>query len=443
MIFGVIAITLCMIKICPPILYKTQHNLYNGTMHENSQYAVGIDVGTTTIRCVVGHMNPETGTPTIVGVGQAPNSGMRKGMVVNLSGPARTIDEALGEAERMSGYEVNSATVSVNGAHITSTRATGMIAVGTIDHEINDDDVARIEEVATTGKVQANREILEVVPHSYTLDGQAGIKDPLGMTGTRLEIDANVVSALAPYVANLQKAVEMATVHPHAITPAVLGAAKAVLNERQIESGVAVVDLGGATTSVAVFEEGDLQYVGVIPMGSVNVTNDLAIGLKTDPDVAELVKVKHAAAGIKASDAVAKVRRDKESYEFATEEIDEIVDARLEEIFEAVQKELKKAGRAGKLPSGVVLTGGMAQMRGMASYAREQLGVAARVGRPTGFTSGVADQIEKPQFATAVGLMLADSEGGQQPTQAYTNSGTAHAKGALSWLRRLLGGLKA
>ena len=318
-----------------------------------------------------------------------------------------------------------------------------MIAVGTIDHEINNDDVARIEEVATTGKVQANREILEVVPHSYTLDGQAGIKDPLGMTGTRLEIDANVVSALAPYVANLQKAVEMATVHPHAITPAVLGAAKAVLNERQIESGVAVVDLGGATTSVAVFEEGDLQYVGVIPMGSVNVTNDLAIGLKTDPDVAELVKVKHAAAGIKASDAVAKVRRDKESYEFATGEIDEIVDARLEEIFEAVQKELKKAGRAGKLPSGVVLTGGMAQMRGMASYAREQLGVAARVGRPTGFTSGVADQIEKPQFATAVGLMLADSEGGQQLTQAYTNSGTAHAKGALSWLRRLLGGLKA
>ena len=426
-----------------PILYKTQHNLYNGTMHENSQYAVGIDVGTTTIRCVVGHMNPETGTPTIVGVGQAPNSGMRKGMVVNLSGPARTIDEALGEAERMSGYEVNSATVSVNGAHITSTRATGMIAVGTIDHEINNDDVARIEEVATTGKVQANREILEVVPHSYTLDGQAGIKDPLGMTGTRLEIDANVVSALAPYVANLQKAVEMATVHPHAITPAVLGAAKAVLNERQIESGVAVVDLGGATTSVAVFEEGDLQYVGVIPMGSVNVTNDLAIGLKTDPDVAELVKIKHAAAGIKASDAVAKVRRDKESYEFATEEIDEIVDARLEEIFEAVQKELKKAGRAGKLPSGVVLTGGMAQMRGMASYAREQLGVAARVGRPTGFTSGVADQIEKPQFATAVGLMLADSEGGQQPAQSYTNSGAAHAKGALSWLRRLLGGLKA
>ena len=406
-----------------PILYKTQHNLYNGTMHENSQYAVGIDVGTTTIRCVVGHMNPETGTPTIVGVGQAPNSGMRKGMVVNLSGPARTIDEALGEAERMS--------------------ATGMIAVGTIDHEINDGDVARIEEVATTGKVQANREILEVVPHSYTLDGQAGIKDPLGMTGTRLEIDANVVSALAPYVANLQKAVEMATVHPHAITPAVLGAAKAVLNERQIESGVAVVDLGGATTSVAVFEEGDLQYVGVIPMGSVNVTNDLAIGLKTDPDVAELVKIKHAAAGIKASDAVAKVRRDKESYEFATEEIDEIVDARLEEIFEAVQKELKKAGRAGKLPSGVVLTGGMAQMRGMASYAREQLGVAARVGRPTGFTSGVADQIEKPQFATAVGLMLADSEGGQQPAQSYTNSSAAHAKGALSWLRRLLGGLKA
>lgn len=378
-------------------------------MQEDSRYAVGIDIGTTTIRCVVGHVDPTTGTPTIVGVGKAPNSGMRKGTVVNLNGPAQAIDIALGEAERMSGFEVNDATISVNGSHILSTRADGMIAVGMADHEINREDLARIEEVATTGKVPANREILEVVPHSYTLDGQGNIKDPLGMNGTRLEIDANVVSALAPYVHNLQKASEMATVSPNSVVPAVLGSAKAVLNERQIESGVAVIDMGGSTTSVAVFEEGDLQYIGVIPMGGSNVTNDLAIGLKTDPEIAEEVKIKHGSAVARSEKSGVSIKSDKEVYTFDVSEIDEIIEARLEEIFEAVEKELKKAGRAGRLPSGVVLTGGAANIKGVAEYAKQQLGLAARIGKSGGF-AGVADDIENPQFAAAIGLMLIDAE---------------------------------
>ena len=265
-------------------------------MQETSRYAVGIDIGTCTIRCVVGHIDPSTGTSTIVGVGSASNSGMRKGSVANLTGPARAIDDALGEAERMSGYQVNGATISINGAHILSTKADGMIAVGAADHEITHDDLARIEEVATIGKVPPNREILEVVPHQYRLDGQDNIKDPMGMTGTRLEISANVISALAPHLVNLQKAAEMAKVTPHTITPSVLAAAKAILNESQMENGVAVIDLGGATTSVAVFEEGDLQFVGVVPLGGMNITNDLAIGLKTDPEIAEKVKLAHASA---------------------------------------------------------------------------------------------------------------------------------------------------
>ena len=209
-------------------------------MQEHSRYAVGIDVGTTTIRCVVGHIDPTTGTPTIVGVGQAANSGMRKGTVVNLSGPAHAIDAALGDAERMSGYEVNEATISINGAHIISTKADGMIAVGMANHEINHEDLERIEEVATTGKVPANREILEVVPFAYSLDGQGGIKDPVGMSGTRLEISANVISAMSPLVASLQKSAEMATVSPVAMIPSVMAAAKSVLQESQIENGVAV-----------------------------------------------------------------------------------------------------------------------------------------------------------------------------------------------------------
>jgi len=378
-------------------------------MQEQSRYAVGIDVGTTMVRCVVGHIDPTTGTPTIVGVGQAPNAGMRKGTVSNLNGPAQAIDQALGDAERMSGYEVNAATISVNGSHIVSTKADGMIAVGMADHEVSEEDVSRLEDVATTGKVPANREILEVVPFSYTLDGQGGIKDPVGMTGTRLEINANVVSAMAPYVANLQKAVELATVKPHATIPSVMAAAKAVLNESQIENGVAVVDLGGATTSVAVFEEGDLQYVGVVSMGGVNITNDLAIGLKTDPEVAEKVKLQHAAAIARSESRKVSIKHEKETLFFDQAEIDEIVEARLEEIFELVNKELKKAGRAGQLPSGAVLTGGTANLKGVAEYAKSQLGVAVRVGKPHGF-GGVADEIDKPHFAAAVGLMLVDAE---------------------------------
>ena len=387
-------------------------------MQDSSRYAVGIDIGTTMIRAVVGHVDPASGAPTIVGVGQAPNSGMRKGVVTNLNGPAHAIDVALGDAERMSGHEVNEAMLSVNGTHILSTKADGMIAVGMMDHEINADDLARIQEVATVGKIPQNREVLKVVPHSYVLDGQTGIKEPLGMSGSRLEINANVVSALTPYVQNVEKVAEMATVSPRAVIVSGLAAAKAVLKEQQLESGVAVVDFGGSTATVSVFEEGDLQYVGVVPMGGINITNDLAIGLKTDPEVAEQVKLKHASAIGRAEQTRVNIKQDGESYEFDTSEIDEIVEARLEEIFELVQKELKKAGLAGKLPSGVVLVGGVANLKGVAEYAKAQLGLAVRVGKPAGF-GGVADNVTNPEFAAAVGLMLMDAESdNQSPVRA-------------------------
>jgi cell division protein FtsA len=408
-------------------------------MQEQSRYAVGIDIGTTTVRAVVGHIDPTTGTPTIVGVGQSSNTGMRKGAVINLNGPAHAIDEALGEAERMSGYEVNGATVSINGSHIVSTKSDGMIAVGMANHEVTDDDLARLEEVATTGKVPANREILEVVPFSYTLDGQGGIKDPVGMNGTRLEISANVVSAMAPYVTNLQKAAEMATVKSHACVPAVMAAAKAVLTDGQIESGVAVVDIGGATTGVAVFEEGDLQYVGVIPAGGANITNDLAIGLKTDPEIAEKVKITHGSALIRKENEGVGVKHDSEVYSFQTREIDEIIEARLEEIFEAVNHELRKAGRAGQLPSGIVLTGGTAKLGGLAEYAKGQLGLAVRIGKPAGF-AGVADHIDEPQFAAAVGLMLIDTDDSRQ-LRIDSSRGRADGKSIVKSASGILSGI--
>jgi cell division protein FtsA len=411
-------------------------------MQENSRYAVGIDVGSTTVRCVVGHIDATTGAPTIVGVGSAPNTGMRKGMVVNLTGPAQAIDDALGEAERMSGYQVDTATISINGTHILSTHADGMIAVGMPDHAITHEDLVRIEEVATLGKVPANREILEVVPHSYRLDGQDNIKDPLGMTGTRLEIDAHVVSALSPLLANLQKSADTAKVTPRGIIVAGVAAARAVLSEQQIENGVALIDIGGTTTNVAVYEEGDLQYTAVLPVGGVNITNDLAIGLKTDPEIAEKVKLQHASAIIRPDKAGVSLKHDGEVYSFDTNDVDEIVEARLEEIFEAVQHELKKAGRAGKLPSGVVLTGGSAQLKGIVEFAKNYLGLAAKLGKTSGY-GGVADDIEKPQFATVVGLMLLDSEGNGLNQGSHAPKGMPNFSGASSKLAKFFARFKS
>lgn len=373
---------------------------------------VGIDVGTKNVRCIVGYVDPTSGMPKVVGVGEAPNSGMRKGVVTNLNGPAEAIDNALDAAERMSGHQVNVATLSINGSHLLSTKADGMITVGTVNNEVTTDDVLRLEEVATTGKVPQNRDILEIVAHAYRLDGQDNIKDPVGMTGARLEIRANVVSGLVPHITNLQKSAEMAKVDSASVVPSVLAAAQAVLTENQRENGVAVIDFGASTTGIAVYEEGDLQHLAVIPVGGQNVTNDLAIGLRTDPEVAEIVKLAHARFGGKDLGEV-ETKVEKQAYKFKQDEIDEIVQARYEEIFEAIARELKKVGRLGKLPSGVVLVGGAAKVKGLVEFTKDQLNVAARLGQPTGY-SGISDEVKGTEFSAAVGLMLIDAMGAPQ-----------------------------
>ena len=395
-------------------------------MQEQSRYAVGIDVGTKNVRCVIGYIDADGDAPKIVGVGTAPNSGMRKGTVTNLAGPAEAIDTALGAAERMSGHQVKTAVLSVNGSHLTSIKADGMITVGTTDNEVTPGDIVRLEDMATTGKVAQNREILEIVAHSYRLDGQDNIKDPIGMTGTRLEIKANVVSGLLPHITNLQKLAEMAKVEVSSVVPAVLASAQAVLTENQRENGVAVLDIGAATTGVAVFEDGDLQYLSVIPLGGQNVTNDLAIGLRTDPEIAESVKLAHARFGGKKLGKV-ETKHEKKTYSFEQSEIDEIVGARYEEIFEAVAKELKKAGRAGKLPSGAVLTGGGANTKGLIDFTKEQLGVAARLGKPSEY-GGASNEIKGPEFSAAAGLMLIDAASGVSYAKSPQNAKKAAEK---------------
>lgn len=383
-------------------------------MDEVSRYAVGLDVGTENVRAIVMSVGRD-GNTSVVGYGEAANTGMRKGVVANLTGPAEAIDRMLVEVERMSGYEVNSAYVSINGAHVLSTKTEGMIALGPKDHEINEEDLMRVEESATTGRIPANRDILDVLPMGYILDGQSGIRDPLGMTGARLEIKANVLSALSPNCANLRKATEVAKVHAERLIPSVVAGARAVLSERQMENGVAVVDMGAATTSVAVFEEGDLQYVGVIPVGANNITNDLAIVLEIDTETAEDIKRRFVTGVFEESDRDIIIKRGREEMHFRRSEVNEIVKARLHEIFNGVRSELKRAGYDRRLPEGIVLVGGGVKMRDIEVFAKECLEAATRIGVPSGL-GGVSEGIEKPEYAAAVGLALYAAEFGMTGT---------------------------
>lgn len=395
-------------------------------MDEAVRYAVGLDVGTENVRAVVANVGKD-GKISVVGYNEAKNAGMRKGVLANLAGPADAIDKMLGEVERMSGYEIHSATVSINGAQILTTKTEGMIAVGTIEHEINEEDLYRVEDVAVTGRVPANREILDVIPFGYSIDGQEEVQDPIGMTGARLEMKANVVSALQPNCENLRKALEGAKLGAEQMVPSAVAGARAVLSERQRENGVAVIDLGAATTGVAIYEEGDLQYVGVVPAGSNNVTNDLAICLEIDTEIAEEIKRRYVTGSFGGEkDVVVKVNREEMTFE--REKVDEVVRARLEEIFEKVKKELRKAGYEKRLPEGAVLIGGGAKMRDIEVFAKQALEMSVKVGAPSGL-GGVANAVEKPEYAAAVGLMLIAVEGGVnkkivQGKQSKTKSGS-------------------
>ena len=382
-------------------------------MEEKSRFAAGLDVGTNYIRVVVGSIVKDSKgneSLSVVGFNEVTSEGLRRGGVKEIDSPAKAIDDCLLKAESMSGYEINDATVSINGSTIASAKIDGMIAVGTSDHEIEIDDLERVEGIAISGKVPANRQTLEVVPYEYILDGQGGIREPLGMTGNRLELNANVVSVMKPDFDNLLKSCEKASVNARRVTPAVLAAARAVLTNRQRENGVGVVDLGGSTTSVAIYDEGELQFVSVLPIGSNDITRDLATVLMTVPDVAEEIKIRYATGRFENGKDIV-IKRGHDDYVFSRKEINEVVEARLEEIFEGVRKVLKHAGYDRRLPEGLVLTGGGAKMRDIDLYARTQVELAVRIGKPERIES-VDGSVLRPEYATALGLAMLDMEMG-------------------------------
>ena len=394
-------------------------------MDNDKRFVTGLDVGTENIRAVIATVS-KSGEVSIVGYNEGKSAGMRKGIPANLTGPAEAIDRTLGDAERMGGYDVRSAFVSINGSTVISTHTEGMIAVGAVEHEIDLEDLDRVEDVAVTGRIPANRDVLDVIPLEYALDGQGGIKDPLGMSGARLEMRACVISALTPNCENLKKATMTADVEAKRLIPSVVAAAKAVLTERQKENGVAVIDFGAATTSVAVYEEGDLQYVGVIPAGSNNITNDLAIVLAIDPDLAEDIKTRFVTGDFGANKSLTiKVGKEgKDERTFERKEVEDVVKARLEEIFAEVRKKLKSAKYDQRLPEGIILTGGGAKMRDIELFAKQALEASVKIGIPMAL-GGVAESVAKPEFATAVGLAMFAAESADLNTQP---SKKAHKK---------------
>ena len=373
-----------------------------------NSYFVGLDIGTSIIRCVVGMIEPNTnGKLSIIGHGSARNSGMRKGTVVHVDDVAEAIIKSVTEAERISGQQINRATVNVNGSHVMGFNSKGVIAISAANREITPDDRMRVEEAATVISLPANREIVQFFAKNYALDGQQNIKDPVGMQGIRLEVDAHIVTAATPNLRNLSHALEKAAVEPTNYTVSSLAAAEAVLSRQQKEAGTLVMDIGAGTTNLIVIEDGEVQHVSVIPVGGTNLTNDLAIGLKTDLDVAEKVKLQHATLAPDSNKTTAVVKMGKQALTFDFADVTMITEARMEELLEYVDKELHKIKKSRKLPGGVVLTGGTARLPGLAEFTRDKLQLAVRVGKIHN-VGGLVDTVEGPDYCTVVGLMMLD-----------------------------------
>lgn len=383
--------------------------LYTANMRENSTpHFVGLDIGTSGVRCVVGIVNQQDAKPSIMGYGYAVNQGMRKGYVVHVDDAAAAIVQAITEAERVAGVQITAATLNINGAHVTGMNSKGVIAISAANREITDEDRMRVEEAATVVKLPPNREIIQVFAKNYSLDGQNNIKDPVGMHGVRLEVDTHIISAATPNVRNLDMTLEKAQIHPNHRVVSSLAAAEAVMTRQQKEAGTVLLDIGAGTTNLIVIEDGEVQHVAVLPIGGLHITNDLAIGLKTDLDVAEAVKVNHASL-LPGADkkGVVRVKNGDEQFAFKSEDVHMITEARIEELFEYVSKELSRIQRAKKLPGGVVLVGGTSKLPGIAEFAREHLELPARIGKLQQM-AGLIDTVDDPAYCTAVGLMLLD-----------------------------------
>lgn len=395
----------------------------------------GLDIGSSKISTLIATVSSEE-TINIIGVSTVPSSGLRKGQVVDIDEGVSAITESLEKAERMAGVSVGNALVGVGGAHIACQNSHGVVAVAQPEKEITSEDVNRVIDAAKAVSLPSSREIIHVLPRGFIVDSQEGIKDPIGMTGIRLEVETHIITGSSTAMRNLAKCVSEVGVDVDMLVYNGLASSFSVLTETEKELGVVLVDIGGGTTDICIYIDGALSHSGVLPIGARNITNDLAIGLRLSLESAEKIKL-----ALAKKPKVAFGEPPAEGQKTGKEEdliditnlglpeetktisrktlIEGIIKPRLNEIFTMVGLEIKKSGLGGLTPSGVVITGGGAETVGVIESCRRTLAMPVRLGIPTG-VAGLIDEIQNSTYATAVGLILYGAKESRQTVEKYS-----------------------
>ncbi len=408
---------------------------------------VGLDVGTSHVRLVAGQLSltPDKRlTLNLIGGAEVPTQGVAKGIVSSLEDAVSSISACLEQAERVIGIPLGEATVGIGGACISSQDARGVIGVSRSDGDIRSEDVARAIESARAFVNPANQEILHVLPRSFSVDGQQGIKDPIGMQGIRLEVDALIIQGLSSHVRNFTKSVFRTGLDISELVYMPLAVAEAVTTSRARELGVCVVCIGAATTGVAVYENGELLRAVTLPLGADHITSDLAIGLRVSLEAAERIKRIH---GTAHAESVSKRSHEIDLADFngdISERISprlvaDIIEARVEEIFEKVDAELKKIDREGLLPSGIILTGGGSKLPGMVDVAKRVLRLPSAQGECV-VASSLPEVVQDPAFSTAIGLVMWSFENERRADRGPTSRTMKATMGKGSDLMGKIGG---
>jgi cell division protein FtsA len=365
----------------------------------------GLDIGSSDIKVLVAAQKQNAQDQTIEVISQAklPSFGVRRGVVVDIEKVSNIIQSLFEKVREEIGQKINSVYVNINGSHLFSISSQGMIAVSRADQKISEADIERILQSTQTISLSSNKEILEIFPKEYIVDGEKGIKDPIGMEGGRLEVEVLILCGFSPYKKNLTQAVLNANLQILDIIPSSIASASAVLLPKQKELGVALLDIGAGTSELAVFKEESLIHLAVFPIGSANITDDIAIGLQTDINIAEKIKIEKGNCFLRTGNKKEKIETDEQGVlTFSRKTLTKIIEDRISDIFEQMQKELKKISKQDLLPSGLVLTGGGAKMTGIVELAKKKMKLPCRIGKPLNFLGLEND----PSYATVCGLVL-------------------------------------
>jgi len=412
-----------------------------------SKIISSIDIGSSKIAVLLAQYRPdESDRLHIVGASSTPSRGVRRGQIVNIDEAVASIEEAVGAAERMAGYNIPSAWVSIGGPHISSQNSHGVVAVSEPQGEINAEDVKRVLDAARAISLPSASEIIHVLPRTFVVDNQDGVRDPVGMTGVRLEVDTHIVLGSSPVMKNLTKCIGEVGCDISGLVFTGLASSTAVLSDTEKELGVILVDIGGGTMSIAIFIEGSLAYSSVLQVGAINITKDLAAGLRVSLESAEIIKLHLGTIKSKEDELdLTPLHLPEEMKNLSIKTVTEgIIRPRLNEMLQMIISEVKKSGFGGLTPSGLVITGGGALTIGLADIAKRTLGLPVRIGSPSKIT-GLIDDIQSPSFATAIGLlqysqkMLNEETSTNSPLPSFDKNAVSKYVGkAVSWIKSLL-----